>query len=163
MYLLVNGIKDQRFVDESIIYGKDLIKHAVNQKSVLDASLQLTKDVLINEPRVVSASLDLCKWFVQDQAVYELTKDFMRDVCLRDDVYDIMQWQMACGAFDSILGLSPDQTPVRNAMQQEGFNILADEKIAENAMHHYLYLPLANTFTLGIYGLVAPAAGTTEE
>ena len=29
LFLLLNGIKDQRFVDESIIYGKDLIKHAV--------------------------------------------------------------------------------------------------------------------------------------
>ncbi len=52
----------------------------------------MTVDVLINEPRVISASLDLCKWFVQDTSVYELTKDFMRDVCLRDDVYDIMLW-----------------------------------------------------------------------
>ena len=25
LYLLINGIKDRRFVDESIIYGKDLI------------------------------------------------------------------------------------------------------------------------------------------
>ncbi len=68
----------------------------------MDASKQMTVDVLINEPRVVSASLDLCKWFVQDTSVYELTKDFMRDVCLRDDVYDIMLWQMACGAFDGL-------------------------------------------------------------
>ena len=44
-------------------------------------------------------------------------------------------------------------------MQQFGFDILANQKIAENAMQHYLYLPLANTFTLGIYGLVAPASG----
>lgn len=25
LYLLLNGIKDKRFVDESIVYGKDLI------------------------------------------------------------------------------------------------------------------------------------------
>ena len=35
LYLLLNGIKDQRFVDESIIYGKDLIKHAVVQDEVI--------------------------------------------------------------------------------------------------------------------------------
>lgn len=29
LYLLINGIKDPRFVDESIVYGKDLIQHAV--------------------------------------------------------------------------------------------------------------------------------------
>ena len=64
LYLLINGIKDERFVDESIIYGKDLIKHAVVQDEVISASKQLTLDVLINEPRVVDASLSLCKWFV---------------------------------------------------------------------------------------------------
>ena len=39
LYLLINGIKDPRFVDESIIYGKDLIKHAVVQDAVIDSSL----------------------------------------------------------------------------------------------------------------------------
>ena len=29
LYLLINGIKDTRFVNESIVYGKDLIFHAV--------------------------------------------------------------------------------------------------------------------------------------
>ena len=92
LYLLINGIKDRRFVDESIVYGKDLIKHAVVQKEVIDASLQMTVDVLIKEPRVVNASLDLCKWFVQDPTVYELSKEFMKGVCLREDIYDIMVW-----------------------------------------------------------------------
>ncbi len=94
----------------------------------------MTVDVLINEPRVVSASLDLCKWFVHEETVYELTKDFMRNVCLRDNVYDMMCWQMACASFDGLQGLSPDETPVRNSMQQLGFDVLANEKIAELAM-----------------------------
>ena len=52
----------------------------------------MTKDVLINEPRVVSASLELCKWFVQDKDVYEITKEYMKGVCLRNDIYDVMIW-----------------------------------------------------------------------
>jgi len=94
-----------------------LIKHAVVQEEVTDASLQMLKDVLIDEPRVVSASLDLCKWFVRDPVVYELTKEFMKGVCLRDDVYDTIIWQGACASFDGIQGLRPNETPVRNAMQ----------------------------------------------
>jgi len=69
---------------------------------VIDSSLEMVKEVLINEPRVVSASLDLCKWFVKDPVVYELTKDFMQAVCLRDDVYDLMLWQIACASFDGL-------------------------------------------------------------
>lgn len=126
------------------------------QPSVLDASKQMTIDVLINEPRVVSASLDLCKWFVQDSAVYEITKDYMQQVCLRDDVYDTMTWQLACAAFDGLQGLSPEDTPVRNMMQQLGFDLLASPEIGEHAIHNYLYMPVFNTLTLGIYGLVAP-------
>ena len=42
-------------------------------------------------------------------------------------------------------------------MQQFGFNLMANEAIQSVAMRHYVYMPLANTFTLGIYGLVAPS------
>ena len=55
----------------------DLISHAVVQKSVIDSSSKMTVDVLINEPRVVKSSLDLCIWFVQNRTVYDLTKDYM--------------------------------------------------------------------------------------
>ena len=111
---------------ESIVYGKDLINHAVNQRKVIDASKQMTIDVLINEPRVTGASLDLCKWFVFDPTVYEITKNYMQHVSLRNDVYDVMLWQIACAGNDGLAGLSPDETPVRNAMQQLGFDLLAE-------------------------------------
>ena len=62
----------------------------------------MTVDVLINEPRTVDASIELCKWFVKDPAVYELAKDFMRANCLRGDVYDVMMWQLACAACDGL-------------------------------------------------------------
>lgn len=157
LYLLINGIKDKRFVDESIVYGLDLIQHAVCQRSVIESSKQMTKDVLVNEPRVVQASLDLCKWFVLDPTVYKLTKDFMQGVHLRDDVYDLMIWQLACASYDGIQGLSPEDTPLRNSLQLLGFDLLSKPQVVEHARHHYLYLPMANTLTLGIYGMVAPA------
>ena len=43
-------------------------------------------------------------------------------------------------------------------MQQLGFDLLQNAELQEHAMHHFLYTPLANTFTLGIYGMVAPPA-----
>lgn len=96
-------------------------------------------DVLINEPRVVSASLELCKWFVQDPAVFEITKDYMQHVCLRDDVFDLIVWQISCASCDGLKGLSPEDTPVRNAMQQLGFDLLANPAITEKARHIYVY------------------------
>lgn len=77
----------------------------------------MTVDVLINEPRVVSASLELCKWFVQDETVYDITKEYMSGVMMRDDIYDLMTWQLACSSCDGLEGLSPEDTPVRNSMQ----------------------------------------------
>lgn len=52
----MNGIKDDRFVKESIVYGKDLITHAVQQPQVKDACKQMTIDCLVKEPRVLEAS-----------------------------------------------------------------------------------------------------------
>ena len=117
----------------------------------------MTVDVLINEPRVVSASLDLCKWFVQDPAVYEITKEFMKANCLREDVFDIMMWQISCATCDGLTGLTPEDTPVRNRLQSFGFELMQVPAIVDLAKHNYVIQPLANTFTLGIYGLVAPA------
>ena len=123
----------------------------------------MTIDVLINEKRVTGASLELCKWFVHDPTVYEITKDYMQKVSLRDEVYDIMIWQMACAGNDGLTGLSPDDTPVRNAMQQLGFDLLAEPAINELAMKHYLYAPMLNTLTLGMYGMFTPPNEVGDE
>jgi len=45
---------------------------------------------------------------------------------------------------------------VRNVIQQLGFDLLANSTVGNQALHNYLYLPVVNTLTLGIYGLVAP-------
>ena len=87
----------------------------------------------------------------------------MQGVVLRHDLYDIMIWQLACAGFDALQGLSPDDTPVRNSMQQHGLDMLANPAIQSLATHNYLLLPLLNTFTLGIYGLVAPADQDTVD
>ena len=60
------------------------------------------------------------------------------------------------------MGLSPDDTPVRDSMQQLGFNLFQNEAIHSQATHNYLYLPIINTFTLGMYGRVVPATAPSE-
>ena len=77
-------------------------------------------DCLVNEPRVVNQSIELCKWHVLHPEVYEIMRVYMRDLCLRDDVYDVMLWQMACGSADCIRG-KEDDTTFRNAAQLVGF------------------------------------------
>ena len=52
----------------------------------------MTKEVLINDSRSIKAELELCKWFVRDPVVFQLTRDFMQKVSLRNDVFDIMTW-----------------------------------------------------------------------
>ena len=49
LYLLIRGIKDMRFVDESILYGKDLIKHCVQQRPVINASKDMIVECLVRE------------------------------------------------------------------------------------------------------------------
>ena len=60
------------------------------------------------------------------------------------------------------MGLSPDETPFRNSMQQLGFNLFQNEAIQSQATHNYLYLPMINTMTLGMYGRMIPASATSE-
>ena len=81
----------------------------------------------------------------------------MKANCLRGDVFDIMMWQISCATCDGLTGLTPENTPVRNSLQSKGFELMQEPAIIDLAKHSYVIQPLANTFTLGIYGLVAPA------
>ena len=83
---------------------------------MIDASREMTKDVLIKDARVNLAEYELCKWFVKEPVVYELSRKLMKKVHYRDDVFDIITWQVACAGADAITGLSDDDTPVRNSM-----------------------------------------------
>ena len=84
------------------MYGKDLIFHAVKQQSVVDASRDMSVNVLVKEQRVVDQAVELCKWFVLNDRVYQITKDYMSNMCLKEDVFDVMMWQLACGAMDAL-------------------------------------------------------------
>jgi len=64
--LLLDGIVDPKFLEHATVYGLDLVSHAVQQPAVLEASKDMVVDVLVNEPRVVNESVELCKWFVYD-------------------------------------------------------------------------------------------------
>ena len=90
----------------------------------------------------------------------------MQGVCLRDDIYDVMIWQTSCASCEAIAGHgnqeTEEETPLRTAMQLMGFNLMIEPAFLEVAKHQYCFEPLANTFTLGIYGMVSPANGFTE-
>ena len=64
----------------------------MKQSPVIEASKQMSINVLINEPRVVQQAVELCKWFVLHDDVYNISKEYMSSMCLRDDVFDIMTW-----------------------------------------------------------------------
>ena len=64
LFLLLNGIKDSRFLVHAKDYGLDLISHNVSQPEVKKNSSEMIVDCFVNEPRVVKESLELCKWFV---------------------------------------------------------------------------------------------------
>ena len=115
-------------------------------------------DVLVNESRVVQEAKELLKWFVFQEDVYNITKEYMKDMCLKDDVYDVMMWQLACGAFDALKGEGNTEagTPVRTAMLKEGMRIVARPEVLDEAKHQFFVFPVVDTLTLGLYSMVNP-------
>jgi hypothetical protein len=149
LYLLVNGIQDNRFVQPVTKYGLDLVETAFTSKAVEQASGQMIYDVLCKEPRVVRAAYELCCWYVQDQRAIDLASQIMCNVHLRSDVCDIMSWQVACGSFD---GVQTDE--FRVATYNGGLNAILNPAVGQSAKHAYVFRPLANTMTLGLYNSV---------
>ena len=56
-------------------------------------------------------------------------------MCLRDDVFDVMMWQLACGGFDALKGEgnTEEGTPVRTALMKEGMGFFDRPVIQETA------------------------------
>ena len=129
---------------------------------MVDASRTMAIDVLVNEPRVVHEAVELCKWFVFQENVYNITKEYMANMCLRDDVFDIEMWILACGAFDALKGEGETEqlSPVRTAMMKEGMKCATATKVGEAAQNQYMVFPVIDTLTLGLYGIVNPGTGT---
>ena len=150
LYLLINGIKDVRFVDQSIIYGKDLIKHCVQQRPVIDSSIEMTKECLIREQRVIDETVQLLKWHVLHPEVYEISKNYMQHICLNTEIYDVMKWQLACGCNEAIRGLD-DLTTARDAAQLAGFRVLCDERVAVAGKEAFLVKPMMSMLSLGMF------------
>ena len=83
-------------------------------------------------------------------------------MCLRDDVFDIMTWQLACAGFDGLKGEgeTDEEAPVRAAMLKEWIDMVAKPVIREEAMQQYLVFPVVDTLTLGLYSMVTPGSDT---
>lgn len=94
LYLLCNGIADNRFIKPVTDYGLDLVEVAFTSKQVARSSSQMSYDVLVKEPRVVKAAYDLTCWYVMDPRALEAAQKLMCDVHCRGDVCDVMSWQV---------------------------------------------------------------------
>ena len=146
LFLLLNGIKDQRFINDSIVYGLDLLSVAFSSKQVSDASLQMVDECLVKEPRVVNEAVELCKWFVTNEKVIDLTSEIMQRVHLREDLIDVMTWQLGCGCYEAACS-----DEFRQVVYDEGLAAAKTERFNEGAYNSFVRAPLANTVTFGLY------------
>ena len=69
---------------------------------MIEASRDMSINVLVKEQRVIDQTVDLLKWFVLNDRVYNITKNYMSNMCLREDVFDVMMWQLAASAMDAL-------------------------------------------------------------
>ena len=86
----------------------------------------------------------------------------MKDMCLRDDMFDVLMWQLASGAFDALKGEgnTEEGTPVRTALLKEGLWIVAEPVVLDEAKHQFFVFPIVDTLTLGLYSIVNPGSDT---
>jgi len=103
LFLLLNGIQDKSFINCSIAYGLNLVNFAFQQRAVLNSTLGMVQECLVNEPRVVKQAVELCGWFVNQERAKELSSEIMQKVHLRNDVFDVMTWQLGWGATNSCM------------------------------------------------------------
>ena len=115
-------------------------------------------NVLVKEQRVIDQTVDLLKWFVLNDRVYNITKDYMSNMCLKEDVFDVMMWQLACGAMDALQGEgdTEEETPVRTTMMRVGMDFIARPEFQAAATASFLHFPVIDTLTLGMYSIVSP-------
>jgi hypothetical protein len=78
-----------------------------------------------------------------------MSSDIMQKVHLRQDVIDVMTWQLACGASD---GCTSDE--FRSASYYAGINCLVDERFTNVAYCQLVKNTLADTVTLGLYSTI---------
>ena len=62
--LLIDGIHEPSFVQESALFGVRWIQHCVMQQKVIGESVDLSYRTFIETPDVKHAAKDLCVWIV---------------------------------------------------------------------------------------------------
>ena len=107
-------------------------------------------DVLVNEPRVVNESIDLCKWFVYDQAVFDLAQNYFQDLCLSPALFDAECWQLSCATYDTTYVHKPTQ----DAFQDKVRTVTWENQVfMEGTAEALVYNPAFNMATLGLYSV----------
>ena len=82
---------------------------------------------------------------VQDRTK-ELTSEIMQRVHFRNDVFDVMTWQLACGCTDACM-----TNEWRTATYHGGLGGATDVRFTTEAYNQLVKKTLANTVTLGLY------------
>lgn len=146
LFLLINGIKDNRFLDEVIPKSIDLLQYSFNQRRCLDATKDMTVDCLVNEPRVVNESLELCKWFVSQDVNKSIVAQYMIDLAFRPDMWDMECWRMSCAGYDGVTS-----SQFINDVTTNFAKVCNSDKVVMGSKDALLYKPLMSTMTLGMY------------
>ena len=102
LFWLLGSIKHPIFVENSRIYGLDILAHAIRQKSMLDASVWTVNEVCVKEPRVVDKSVQLIKKFVQQQESKNLTMVFMEQVICEKNVLQLINDKLQEGGVNAV-------------------------------------------------------------
>lgn len=146
--MLINGIKDNRFLDEVIPKSIDFLQYSFSQKRCLDATKQMTVDCLVNEPRVVNESLELCKWFISQDVNKSIVAQYMIDLGFRPDMWDMECWRMKCAGYDGVTSNQFIYDVTSNFLK-----VCNSDKVVSGSKDAFLYAPLMNTMSLGMYNI----------
>ena len=74
LILLKGAVKDNRFIDDSKIFGKDWIAKTIIAAPTKDALKDLVCETFKRDARVTKVAVDICKYFVSQPETKELTK-----------------------------------------------------------------------------------------
>lgn len=118
LYLLIRGINERSFINESRKYGYQLACDVVMTDPIIDSSLEVVKDVFVREQKTIDESIDCCKWFVGQEINKDISGQVVKKACLSESTYDIVLWQLACASLDTSISYG-----MRTAVQDIGIEI----------------------------------------
>ena len=102
IWLLLTGVKSDTFIEASSSFGLEWIKNCVIEPKVITAAADLNIKTFTQDDDVITQAADLCSWFAIQDRTQDLAIKIAKNVCLRDETYDILMWQIANGCSDAL-------------------------------------------------------------